>query len=72
MHFHSSHFTFHSSGQPRGVCGSCWDIPATQGGIRLAQIAVSHMVPFSVAHPGPDLDGPYMGRGAIVTGAEAA
>ena len=72
MHFHSSHLAFHARGQPRDVSGSCWDIRGTQGGIRLAQIAVSHMAPFSIAHSGLDFDGFHTGRGAIATQAEAA
>ena len=72
MHFHSSHLAFHARGQPRDVSGSCWDIRGTEGGIRLAQIAVSHMAPFSIALPGSHLNGSYTGRGAIATQAEAA
>jgi len=72
MHFHSSHLAFHARGQPCDVSGSCWDIRGTQGGIRLAQIAVSHMAPFSIAHPGLHFDGSHTGRGAIATQAEAA
>jgi hypothetical protein len=71
MHFHSSHLAFHARAQPCEVSGSCWDIRGSHGGIRLAQIAVSHMAPFSIAHSGLHFDGSYTGRGAIATQAEA-
>jgi hypothetical protein len=72
MHFHSSHLAFHAGGQRCDVSGSCWDIRGTQGGIRLAQIAMSHMAPFSIAHSGFHFDGSSTGRGAIATPGEAA
>jgi len=72
MHFHSSHFPFHSIDRARGVCGSCWDIRGTQGGIRLAQIAVSRMAPLKNALPVSDLDRSYIGTRPIATLVEAA